>query len=142
MRDIYAGVIGNTLLGMALLFLAAAPPKVTAEPSSGSQEIEALKRQLHDLQARVERLESNVAEGLPVDPARTVQPAPGGWREASNWRLLAKGMDKAEVVRILGQPQSRKTVSKHEFWRYGDGTVRLYLARLKSWELPARTDER
>ena len=121
MRDIYAGVIGNALLGMALLFLAAAPPKVTAEPSSESQEIEALKQQLHDLQARVERLESNVAEGL---------------------RLLAKGMDKAEVVRILGQPQSRKTVSKHEFWRYGDGTVRLYLARLKSWELPARTDER
>lgn len=98
--------------------------------------IEALQLQIGDLRARVERLETQLQAGVPVHPARKVQPVPGGWRKAANWGLLVKGLSDYEVVKILGEPEGRKTVNKYEFWHYGDGKARFYLRRLKSWELP------
>jgi hypothetical protein len=98
--------------------------------------IEALQQQVRDLQTRVERLEATLREGVPVNPARTVQPLPGGWRQAANWQLLSKGLEPHEVIEILGEPQRRRSGNKFEYWEYGDGLARLYLRRLKSWEVP------
>jgi hypothetical protein len=123
---------------LAVLLVSGIPaPAPAAEPAPDSERIEVLQRQVSDLQVRVERLEAELREGVPVNPARKVQPVPGGWRKVANWNLLAKGLDHAEVEEILGAPQSRKTVSKFEFWGYADGKVRFYLRRLKSWEPPS-----
>lgn len=98
--------------------------------------IEALRKEIADLRARVERLEGDVASGVPVNPARVIQPAEGGWRTAGNWDLLAKGMGDDRVVEILGEAERVRAVGKYEFWHYGSGVVRFYLGRLKSWDRP------
>jgi hypothetical protein len=118
-------------------FIIGVPLCATADPSAQQQEIESLRQQLHELQARVERLEGNMAAGVPVNPALKVQPVPGGWRKAVNWSLLSKDLTDYEVLEILGEPMNRKTVKKFEFWEYGDGKASLYMRRLKSWELPS-----
>lgn len=130
--SIHGRIAPLSALVMALLFSDAA----IGSPSQ-SAEIETLKQQVLDLQKRVERLEGEIEQGVPVNPARVVEPEPGGWRTAGNWNLLAKGMPYYEVIRILGEPDSTKTVRKFEYWYYGDGKLRLYLRRLKSWEVPA-----
>jgi hypothetical protein len=124
-----------------LLALAAASPKLpAADVSSEAITIEALQQQVRDLQTRVDRLEATLQQGVPVNPAKTVQPIPGGWKKAANWNLLTKGMATHEVTEILGEPQRRRSVNKFEFWEYGDGLARLYLRRLKSWEVPTGID--
>ena len=123
---------GGLVLAAAIAILSSV---AGAAPTQNS-EIEVLKQQIRDLQTRVERLEGDFADGIAVNPARKVEPEPGGWRTASNWKLLAKGMPYNEVIRILGEPESTKSVKKFEHWRYGDGILRLYLRRLKSWENP------
>ena len=128
----YGRVMPVSALIWALLFSGAA----LAAPSQ-SAEIEVLKQQVLDLQKRVERLEGEIEQGVPVNPGRVVEPEPGGWRTAGNWDLLAKGLPYYEIIRILGEPESTKRVKKFEYWYYGDGKLRLYLRRLKSWEVPS-----
>lgn len=123
-----------------ILFPTSATSDATAEPLAVQQEMETLKQQIRDLRARVERLEESVAKGLPVNPARTVQPVPGGWRKSSNWDLLVEGMQKDDVEKILGEPQRRNKVNKFEFWIYGEGKARIYFGRLKSWQIPPTID--
>ena len=125
---------------LALSLLAAAPAGRAAEAAAMAGEIEFLKEQIRDLQARVDKLEGKVQQGIPVNVALKVEPVPGGWRKESNWKLLNEGMMNQRVVEILGEPQDRKTVNKFEYWYYGDGMVGLYLRRLKSWKLPSDLD--
>ena len=123
-----------------LLSLLLVQPAVVADESSQDSEIEMLKRQVLDLQRRVERLEGELAQGVPVKRAREAEPVPGGWRKQHNWQLLTEGMTSYRVEEILGEPDRRKTVKKFEFWYYGDGKIRIYLRRLKSWEVPSTLD--
>lgn len=105
-----------------------------------SAEVELLRQQMRDLQARVEQLEGRVQQGLPVNRALDVQPVEGGWRQAFNWSLLERGMEPSRVSQVLGEPARRRSVSKFDYWHYGeDGLLRFYLNRLKSWEVPAGT---
>jgi hypothetical protein len=128
-------------VAVPLLYLLGLIPAVAAAVDAPSgQGLEALEQRLEALQRRVERLEEEMAKGVPVDRARTVQPVPGGWRKAANWRLLAAGMSDYEVVEILGEPDAERTVKKFEFWDYGDGGVNIYLRRLKSWRIPSGLD--
>lgn len=102
-----------------------------------SAEVELLRQQVRDLQARVEQLEGRVQQGLPVNRALEVQPVAGGWREEFNWSLLDDGMQTSRVSEILGEPERTRSVSKFDYWHYGDdGLLRFYLGRLKSWEVP------
>lgn len=103
--------------------------------------IEAMQQQIRDLQARVDRLEGKIEQGVPVNPAQTVQPIPGGWRKAANWRLLVRGMTTDDVIDVLGEPQKQRSAGKFEFWEYGDGIARLYMNRLKSWDIPTGIDD-
>ena len=103
-------------------------------------EIDSLRQQILDLQKRVERLEGQVEQGVPSQAAQELQPVAGGWRKAHNWKVLAEGMTPYRVREVLGDPERQKTVKKFEFWYYGDGKVRLYLRRLKSWDLPSGLD--
>jgi len=130
-----------------------------SQATAADPEIEALKRQLLDLQQRVERLESGQVstetavdqdlqqrvEKLESDLASTdaavvaVQPpkvVPGGWRKQANWRVLDKGMEKHRVEEILGPREGSRRVGKFEYWSYGNGLLRFYFGRLKSWEIP------
>ncbi len=108
-----------------------------ASVASESAELQALRAEIADLRARVERLEKDLNDGIAINPARKVKPQPGGWKNAKNWKLLAKGMDGDRVEEILGAPQRKKTISKHVLWYYGDGKVTFYLRRLKSFDKPS-----
>ncbi|MFM1891386.1 MAG: hypothetical protein RLZ44_463 [Pseudomonadota bacterium] len=119
------------------LLAVGATAHVSAASAADSQEIEALKQQVRDLQLRVSRLEANADHGAGLDSGSALQPFPGGWREPDNWKLLGKGMEDHKVLEILGEPDHRKTVGKHEFWSYGDGTVKIYLGRLSGIEPPS-----
>ncbi len=125
---------------LLLSLLLITPAAHAAEETQQSRDIAALRQQLQDLQVRVQKLEREVEQGVPVNIARKVQPAPGGWRKAANWKRLDSGMTRYQVVEFLGEPDSRKTVKKFEFWYYGDGKVSLYLRRLKNWETPSGLD--
>ncbi|MGB5639906.1 MAG: hypothetical protein WBM63_12350 [Sedimenticolaceae bacterium] len=128
--------------GSAILLslLAFAPVVHSADESTGGGEMQMLKQQLHDLQMRVEQLEQKLQQGLTTAPAAPAEPVPGGWRKQANWALLSAGMSDHRVREILGVPQDETTVSKFEFWDYGDGKARLYMGRLKSWEIPSGID--
>jgi hypothetical protein len=127
---------GPRLLLSLLLFV----PFALAADEAQQDQIEALKQQLRDLQERVERLESEVEQGVPVNMAPKVEPVPGGWRKEHNWKLLAEGMSDYEVKAILGEPDRQKTVKKFEFWYYGDSKLSVYMRRLKSWDIPSGFD--
>ena len=98
--------------------------------------IEQLERKIATLETRIERLEQRWEKGVPMNRALKIEPEPGGWRNVENWKLLGRGMPYDEVLRILGEPDNTKTIRKFEYWHYGDGKARLYLNRLKSWEVP------
>ena len=123
-----------------LLALLSATLPLAAAAASPEAEIELLKRQVLDLQERVKRLEGEVAEGVPVNVAREVQPVPGGWRKSHNWTLLDEGMTAFRVKEILGEPDRERSVKKFDFWYYGDAKVSLYLRRLNSWDVPEGLD--
>jgi hypothetical protein len=141
MSENVSSVAAAKRLSAALLLLGLASAGLNAEPAAQRQQIEGLQRRVSDLEARIERLEAEIQRGVPVNPAREVQPVPGGWHAAANWGLLVAGQSDYEVEAILGEPQNRKTVSKFEFWEYGDGKLRFYLRRLKSWEMPSAIDD-
>ncbi len=118
-----------TLLGT---LLPATVPAADAEQTR----VEQLERKIAALEARVQKLEQRWDKGVPVNRALQIEPEPGGWRNAENWKLLGRGMPYDEVLRILGEPDNTKKIQKFEHWFYGDGKARLYLNRLKSWEVP------
>lgn len=120
-----------------LLFLLLAVTASAAEGSPQASEIELLKQQVLELQQRVERLEGELEQGVPVNMARKVEPVPGGWRKAHNWKLLTPGMTEHRVKEVLGEPDRQKKVNKYGFWYYGDGKVSVYMRRLKGWEMPS-----
>lgn len=128
------GLIGKGA-ALALLSWWLVPGSAAADLSA---EVELLRQQLGELQARVEQLEGRVQQGLPVNRALEVQPVEGGWRQEFNWSLLDRGMQTSRVSEILGEPGRKRSVSKFDYWHYGDdGLLRFYLGRLKSWEVPA-----
>lgn len=116
-------------------FLAIALSPVSGFAASDA-DIEALRKEIADLRARVERLEGDVASGVAVNPARKVEPMAGGWKNDHNWQLVAKGMTKSQVEEILGAAEDSRRIGKFEIWEYGKGKVTLYMGRVKSWEQP------
>ena len=124
---------------IVLLSLSTHPLPVQAvDGAPQADEIEALRRQLHDLQMRVERLEKEERDAsLSFSKEPDVEPVPGGWRKAHNWNLLKEGMTTYQVEEILGEPERQKTVKKFQFLYYGDGRVSVYLRRVKSWQVPS-----
>lgn len=111
-------------------------PVVAAADDSAA--IEDLRQQLRSLQQRVEQLEAGMqTQQAAVEAVQPLRPVAGGWRQAQNWRLLEKGQEGHVVEGFLGEPDNTRRVAKFEYWEYGDGLLRFYLGRLKSWELPA-----
>ena len=122
--------LGRCRAAPLVLLLCGSAPVVAADAG----DIEALRQQLVELQARVAALEARLGDVAVVVAA---DPVPGGWHKAVNWSLLESGMEAHRVVEILGEPDSRKRVSKFEFWTYGDSKMSLYMGRLKKWEIPS-----
>lgn len=121
----------------ALVLCTAAVALAPAGSSAADEAaLNALRGEIADLRARVERLEGELASGVAVNPARVVQPVEGGWNAPSNWELLTRGMEPDRVTEILGEAERVRVVHKHEFWYYGNGVARFYLGRLKSWDRP------
>lgn len=108
----------------------------TGSSAADEAALNALREEIADLRARVERLEGELASGVAVNPARVVQPVEGGWHAPRNWELLTRGMEPNRVTEILGDAERVRVVHKYEFWYYGEGVARFYLGRLKSWDRP------
>jgi len=123
------------LIAISVVTTLCALPAWAADPAQ--LQIERLEAEVSALKARVQKLEQRWEKGVPVNRAIKIEPVPGGWRSTKNWKLLGEGMQYDEVLRILGEPDKTKTIKKFEHWIYGDGRVRLYLNRLKSWEIPS-----
>ena len=132
--------IARSTPALVLSLLVSASSTLAANETHQAEEIEALKQQLKDLQARVERLEKREGMGLSFEVEPEMEPVPGSWRKAHNWNLLQEGMTHSQVKAILGEPDRQKTVKKFEFLYYGDGKVSIYLRRLKSWDIPSGID--
>lgn len=125
--------IRHSAIALSLLLV----PVTSSADDPAQSRIEQLERELATLEARVQKLEARWEKGVPMNRALKIEPEPGGWRNAENWALLGRGMPYDEVLRILGEPDNTKTIKKFEHWYYGDGKARLYLNRLKSWEVPS-----
>lgn len=119
--------------GILAILLSLAPLTASAAADPG---IEALRAEIDALRARVEKLEKEIDTGVAINPAKVVQPLPGGWHNEKNWKLLAYGMDRDRVETLLGEPDAARNVSKFEYWEYGEGRATFYLGRLKSWSKP------
>jgi len=119
--------------GILAILLSFAP--LTAAVAADS-DIAALRAEIDALRARVEKLEKDIDSGVAINPAKVVQPLPGGWHNEKNWKLLAKGMERERVETLLGEPDAARNVSKFEYWEYGEGRATFYLGRLKSWSKP------
>lgn len=119
-----------------IVLLAMLMPATALADDAAQSRIEQLERKVATLEARLQKLEQRWDKGVPMNRALKIEPEPGGWRNLENWKLLGQGMPYDEVLRILGEPDNTKTIKKFEHWEYGDGKTRLYLNRLKSWEVP------
>jgi outer membrane murein-binding lipoprotein Lpp len=113
----------------------AATTVLAADPAAQAK-IGQLEQRVLDLESRLQALESRFDQGVPVNKGLEVEAKPGGWRNADNWDLLARGMEPHEVERFLGEPDGVRSVSKFEYWSYGNGKATLYMNRLKSWVPP------
>lgn len=122
------------LAGMAF-FIVTGPGVAGAQVSTDAQ-LKALQQEIAELRSRVQRLEQELSAGVAVNPARVVQPVAGGWHATHNWDLMEKGLSQQRVVEILGEAESSRRINKFEIWQYGEGTVKFYLGRVKSWERP------
>ena len=122
-----------TALMLCAVTIALSP---TAGSAADEAALNALRQEIADLRARVERLEGELAAGVPVNPARVVQPVEGGWHAPQNWALLTEGMMPDRVIEVLGEADRVRVINKYEYWHYGDGVVRFYLGRLRSWDAP------
>jgi hypothetical protein len=114
---------------------------VQADDTSAQQRIGQLEQRVQELEQRLQQLEEKFEQGVPMNKALVVEAMPGGWRNAANWAQLADGMDRYEVARFLGEPERIKSVSKFDYWMYGDGKATLYMNRLKSWDVPSQAAE-
>jgi outer membrane murein-binding lipoprotein Lpp len=125
-------ILQTIALGGAMV---AATTVLAADPAAQAK-IEQLEQTVIDLENRLEALETRFDQGVPVNKGLVVEAKPGGWRNADNWAQLARGMETHEVERFLGEPDRVRSVSKFEYWSYGNGKATLYMNRLKSWVPP------
>lgn len=120
------------LIPAVLLFIS---PFTATSAADGAADrdaaIEALRTELADLRARVEKLEADVDLGIAINPARKVKPLPGAAGNPKNWKLLAPGMERDHVRNIIGEPERSKSIRNHEYWYYAEGKVTFYLNRLQ-----------
>jgi hypothetical protein len=78
----------------------------------------------------------------------TKLPAEGPWTHPENWHSLQKGMDTADVLKLLGNPLFTKDSTRPRadlYWQYAGrlangeqlaGRVRFYKDKLTTWDLP------
>ena len=92
-----------------------------------------LNQRIRELERRIELLEEALQKQSMVPPGLETR-VPSG-REA--WRQLRRGMDEAQVRRILGEPE-RVSGGAFTVWYYSPGQVTFLEDKLDSWEEPRR----
>jgi hypothetical protein len=113
----------------------------TAGPGAAlEQQVEQLRREVHDLETRIRQLERGLRPGMPADQAAPGVPAApaadspldpalqslGRLRDA--WQGIATGMNETQVRAQLGEPARRFTIDGKPVWYYsypgvGNGSV-------------------
>ncbi len=131
----FAGILGRASVFLALLSILLTGSAV----ASDSARLDALEARVQALEERLARFEA-IGEARLAGKEVPPEPVEGGWRKAYNWGLLDRGMEDYEVEAVLGEPDRTKRISKFDHWLYGDGRLRFYLGRLKSWDLPSNLE--
>jgi outer membrane protein assembly factor BamE (lipoprotein component of BamABCDE complex) len=106
------------------------------QPEADAARIEKLEKLVSSLEKRVSALESPSGQ-IPA-PVQGVQNQ-SAWENKTNWRSLRKGMKKAEVRSLLGEPDKIDATGPVEDWRWGGPTgPNLYFVneRLSGWSEP------
>jgi hypothetical protein len=87
-----------------------------------AKEIALLKRMVADQDQRIATLERNVRSLRSSLLAASQQPVRTSWRNIEGWAAIKIGMSRAQVVEILGEPQSTFTVIDRQTLFYKDAT--------------------
>jgi type II secretory pathway component PulM len=127
-------------LGIGTLFFLS-PVAVHAEDAD--KRIAELEEQVAALQEQVEALRKRVAA---LEPIPTLKPGPGesavpasagDWSIRANWMALRKGMTKKQVVELLGEPETVRSMPYGHNWFYPSGyTTFDHMGRLTRWSTP------
>ena len=109
-------------------------------------ETEVIKAKVEKLKQKVAKLESRVAqlekvllsnENIRSSSQRIVNS--DKWNNRQNWRKLERGMSKAEVKQILGEPD-RIDAGSVTYWHYSDiftsGDVTFMDGKVYGWSEP------
>ena len=112
-----------------LMALTGMPASVMAADAPSNEEISKRLKALDSRIDRLERREKAEAKGERQAAARKAE-AKGKGAEASKasreptaaqWQQVKIGMGEEEVVKILGQPDSKRMTAQHEIWTWKSG---------------------
>jgi outer membrane protein assembly factor BamE (lipoprotein component of BamABCDE complex) len=122
----------------AMIFLLFAVSLVPAHPClAQGDETAKLRQKIAELETRIKELETNLAKCQGQGKLR--EESQGTWENKKNWRKLAAGMSREEVLALLGEPI--KTIEGVKtLWYYPD-IYRGYVSfddngKLVGWQEP------
>jgi hypothetical protein len=89
-------------------------------PQDLNKKIKELEQKITQLEQRVVKLEAIILQ-FQKNQAKPVAASPVRWKDKASWRLLKKGMNKAEVRQILGEPPNVVANTNYgDIWYYPD----------------------
>lgn len=110
------------------------------------QRVQALERQVLELNQRLEQAEkhpaANKAPAYTVPIERVNAPAVAmtpGWQSAANWKKLRRGMSQIQVTQLLGEPPKRSGDRDAERWHYPDDSAWVefdQVTEVSGWKAP------
>jgi outer membrane protein assembly factor BamE (lipoprotein component of BamABCDE complex) len=124
------------LTALLICLLSAGQALADSVSEANAARIEKLEALVSSLEKRVSALESPSGQ-IPAS-VQGVQNQ-SAWENKTNWRSLRKGMKKAEVRSLLGEPDKIDATGPVEDWRWGGPTgPNLYFVneRLSGWSEP------
>ncbi len=105
---------------LCAMLLQLAPGTTRAGEEELAARVQALEKQVVELEAEVQRLERRLAAQRARRGATPPAAQAEGWRKLRNWKSLHKGMSRFEVMRLLGEPGKVSDYYAFERWEYPD----------------------
>jgi len=140
-------MIQHSLRTLSLLILLLCSQAWAADSSTLEDRVQALEKQVRELNQRIEQLEDRPlaarppAYAVPLEKANTPAAAtPPGWQSSANWKKLRRGMSQIQVTQLLGEPSKRGGDRYAERWLYPDDSAWVefdQVGEVSGWRMPA-----